>query len=106
MTPAPENSSLEKKLDLLISLLRIAHQEPIEAERDRVLSDRVNKAVLEAARRDWIDAGKLKLLVAKRARTSQPTIERRIADLVELGALDRRGAGGAVSYRATPLFAI
>lgn len=103
--PAPEDlAGLQGRVDLLISLLRIAHREPIEAERDRVLSDPVRKAILQAARRDWIDAGALKRVVAKSARSSQPTIERRIAELVELGALERAGAGGHVRYRATALF--
>jgi Fic family protein len=101
-----EDSSrrLESKLDLLISLLRIAHREPIEAARDHVLSDKVNGAVLQVARRGWIEAGELKKVTASKTKTSKPTIERRIAELVELGALERAGAGGHVRYRATSLF--
>lgn len=104
--PPSEEARIEAKLDLLISLLRIAYRDPIESERERVLSDRTCKAVLSAARRDWIDAGDLKRSTARNTKASKPTIERRIAELVQLGALERAGAGGHVSYRATALFSV
>lgn len=95
---------LEGKLDLLVSLLRIAHSEPLGRARDEVLSDRVNAAILVSANRGWVEAGVLKASAAKRSKASKPTVERRIAELVELGALERRGSGAAVSYRGTSLF--
>jgi hypothetical protein len=39
----------------------------------------------------------------QKAKQSKPTVERRIAALVDLGALDKRGSGGSVSYRANGL---
>jgi Fic family protein len=97
-------SSLEAKLDLLIALLRIAYREPIDQERERVMADKVSSAVLAASRREWIEAGELKRLAVAKGKTSKPTVERRIAELVDLGALDRSGAGAHVRYRATTLF--
>jgi hypothetical protein len=102
---APDNlSSLEAKLDLLISLLRIAYHEPIAQERERVMADKVSSAVLAASQREWIEAGELKRLAAAKGKASKPTVERRIAELVDLGALNRNGAGAHVRYRATALF--
>lgn len=95
---------LEAKLDLLISLQRIAHRESILVVREEVLSDKVNAALMQSARRGWKEAGELKSLAAKSSGASKPTVERRIAELVELGALERLGSGAAVSYRATSLF--
>jgi hypothetical protein len=60
---------LEDKLDLLISLLRIAHREPLEATRESVLADAVSKAVLLACK-DWIDAGDLKRIAAAKGKVS------------------------------------
>ncbi len=102
--PPTEPSGLEGKLDLIISLMRIAHREPIEAVRSEVLSDKVQREILIAARRDWIEAGALKKAAMAKSKASKPTVERRIAELLELGALARTGAGGHVSYRATSLF--
>jgi DNA-binding IclR family transcriptional regulator len=52
---------------------------------------------------DWVAAGKLKSSVISKTKQSKPTVERRIASLVEQGALERRGAGSASSYRSTGL---
>lgn len=101
---AADLSSLEAKLDLLISLLRIAYSEPIAQERDRVMADKVSRAVLAASRREWIEAGELKQLAAAKGKASKATVERRIAELVDLGGLVRSGAGANVRYRATALF--
>jgi hypothetical protein len=101
---AADLSSVEAKLDLLISLLRIAYRDPVVQERDRVMADKVSKAILVVSRRDWIEAGQLKRLAAASGKASKPTVERRIAELVDLGALDRSGAGAHVRYRATALF--
>jgi Fic family protein len=105
MPPPPDSSSLEDKLDLLISLLRIAHSEPLKAERDAILDEPVSKAILGACVA-WIEAGKLKTEVVKKAKVSQPTVSRRLAELVERGLVTRAGGGGKVSYRTTGLIEV
>lgn len=102
MSTTSDLMAIENKLDLLISLLRIAHDEPLKAERDAILSEPVSKAIL-AASDDWIEAGKLKAAVIKTAKVSMPTVSRRLAELVERGLITRRGSGGKVSYRTTGL---
>ncbi len=102
MSPAPDLTAIESKLDLLISLLRIAHDEPLKAEREAILAEPVSKAIL-AASNNWIEAGKLKAMVIKKAKVSMPTVSRRLAELVERGLITRKGAGGKVSYRTTGL---
>lgn len=99
-----EESHIEQKLDLLISLLRIAHRGPIEIAREQLRADKTSWAVLQEARGDWIEAGILKRKVSAVSGSSNPTIVRRIAELVEIGALERAGAGGHVRYRTTALF--
>jgi hypothetical protein len=102
--PPADDDTLEAKLDLLIALLRIAYREPLAAEREAILSDPVNEALLATLAKGPLDAGELKSRAAARARASKPTIERRIADLALRGALKRSGSGAQVSYRSTGLF--
>ncbi len=80
----------------------IAHDEPLKAERAAILAEPVSKAILVGSG-DWIEAGKLKAAVQKKAKVSLPTVERRIAGLVERGLITRKGSGGKVSYRTTGL---
>lgn len=102
MATTSDLTAVEDKLDLLISLLRIAHDQPLKAERNAILSEPVSKAIL-AASGDWIEAGKLKAAVIKKAKVSMPTVSRRLAELVEGGLITRKGSGGKVSYRTTGL---
>jgi hypothetical protein len=102
MSTTSDLTAIESKLDLLISLLRIAHDEPLKAEREAILAEPVSKAIL-AGSGDWIEAGKLKATAQKKAKVSLPTVERRLAGLVERGLITRKGSGGKVSYRTTGL---
>ena len=104
--PLPADTSpLAEKLDLLISLLRIAYREPLDAEREAILDEPVSKAILGACV-NWIEAGKLKAEVVKKAKVSQPTVSRRLSELVERGLITRAGGGGKVSYRTTGLIEV
>jgi Fic family protein len=105
VSPQSDISTLEQKLDLLISLLRIAHREPLQAERDAILADPISKAILDESA-EWVSAGSLQQAVVRKAKTSVPTVKRRIAELVERGLLKRAGSGGHVEYRATGLIEI
>jgi len=102
MPTSPDLTTIENKLDLLISLFQIAHDEPLKAEREAILAEPVSKALL-AASNEWVEAGKLKALVVKKAKVSMPTVSRRLAELVERGLITRKGGGGKVSYRTTGL---
>lgn len=93
---------ISQQLDTVISILRIAHRDEIMRTRERIRDDKVNAAILELTG-DWIPAGKLKTGVMKKAKQSKPTVERRIASLLEEGVIEKQGAGGHVSYRSTGL---
>jgi hypothetical protein len=103
MPSSSDPSSLENKLDLLIGLLRIAHSVPLKTEREAILAEPVSKAILAAAG-DWIEAGKLKSTVVKKAKVSNPTVSRRLAELLARGILTRSGSGPNIRYRSTGLF--
>lgn len=99
---AGDQERIEGKLDLLIAIQRAAHAEALARLRDSVASDVVAKAVLMATK-EWIAAGELKRRARSASSASQPTVERRIADLVDHGILVPRGAGGNVQYRSSRL---
>ena|SRR6267154_184807 len=96
------NEDIVQRLDRLIAIQQLVHKDALASARASVREDKTNAAVLDATS-GWVPAGKLKQSVIKKTKQSQPTVERRIAALVELGALDKHGGGGSVSYRTTGL---
>jgi DNA-binding transcriptional regulator PaaX len=97
--------SIERQLELLIALTRVGVRDQLAKERRLLFEDDVNRAILMASE-DWISAGKLKEAVQRETGQSEPTVKRRLSELVSRGALIRRGAGRAVSYRSSGLFDI
>jgi hypothetical protein len=96
-------SALEHKLDLLIALTRVGVRDQLGRERRLLEEDPVSREILRATD-DWTSAGELKDTVRQVTGQSEPTVKRRIGDLVSRGALQRRGAGRNVSYRSSGLF--
>jgi hypothetical protein len=94
--------AIVQRLDKLIAILQLAHQDAVEAARERILADKVNKVILELTA-NWTTAGNLKKAAMQKTKQSQPTVERRIAGLVGQGVLEKQGAGGNVSYKSTGL---
>jgi Lon protease-like protein len=91
-----------RRLDALIAILRLAHSREIVEARTRIRADEVNNAVLEAAATDFVGAGELKKTIAKATKQSEKTVQRRVADLLAIGALEKRTSGPA-AYRSTGL---
>jgi hypothetical protein len=98
-----DTQALEQKLDLLIALTRVGVRDQLARERRMLDEDPVSREILRATD-DWTSSGPLKDLVRRATKQSEPTVKRRIADLVSRGALLRRGAGSAISYRNSGLF--
>jgi Fic family protein len=90
------------RLDRLIGILELAHRDDIQRAREAIRSDKTYAAVL-ALTANETPAGKLSKAVQQKTKQSPKTVQRRIADLIELGALERIGAGGSVKYKATGL---
>ena len=100
-----DSDETNRKLDLIIALMRIGFGDQIQRRGRILLEDTTSVEILRHCD-EWTSAGALKGAVAKATKQSEPTIKRRVADLVSLGALARRGAGGSVSYRSTGLFEV
>lgn len=97
------DSEIAQRLDKMIAILQLANYEDIERGRARIRSDKTNAAILEFAAAEKWPAGKLIQAVSKKTGESGSTVKRRIAGLVDQGALERSGAGPSTAYKATGL---
>lgn len=96
------NEEIGRRLDKIIAILQLAHYETIEASRATLRSDKTNATILGLTTKES-PAGKLIQSVKQKTGESESTIKRRIATLVDLGALERSGGGPTTSYKATGL---
>jgi hypothetical protein len=97
------DADIVKRLDTVISILQLAYSSEIATAREKVRADPVNLGVLNATESDFVGAGELKKQVSKNTSQSEKTVQRRIHELLTLGALEKRGSGPTVAYRATGL---
>jgi hypothetical protein len=108
MNMADENASgsdpeVIQRLDTIVAILRLAHGDAIDHAKARLLADPVNAAILKATTGTrFVAAGDLKTRVAKATKQSEKTVQRRIQDLVDIGAVEVRPEGRP-AYRASGL---
>jgi Fic family protein len=95
---------LESQLVRIERLLSIGFAAQVrELRKNADIGDEVSAEILRRTP-TWMPAGELKLAVTKASGQSEPTVKRRFKDLVDLGALDRRGQGPSTEYRNTGLY--
>jgi hypothetical protein len=94
---------LEHRLVRIERLLAIGFIEQIRARRAAAgVDDQVVAAILERTCQ-WSSAGPLKTGVEAASGQSARTVKRRLKELVELGALEKRGQSASTEYRSTGL---
>jgi Fic family protein len=96
------NDDLAAKLDRIAALLQFAHRDAIEGARNEIRADKVNAAILDVTTK-LTPSGKVVAEVKKKTGQSPATIGRRIASLLNQGAIEKHGAGPSTQYRATGL---
>lgn len=96
------NDEIAARLDKIAALLQLAHRDAIESARTSIRSDKVNAAILDATTK-LTPAGKVVTEVKRKTGQSPATISRRIATLIEQGAVEKHGGGPATQYRSTGL---
>jgi hypothetical protein len=95
---------LEHRLSRIERLLAIGFGEQIQAKREIAgVDDQVVAAVLERTG-TWSPAGPLKAKVEAATGQSAMTVKRPLKELVDLGALEKRGQTASTEYRSTGLF--
>lgn len=96
------DEDIVRRLDTVIAILQLAHRDEIESARSAIRSDKVNATILDMTT-ERTPAGKLAKAVGQKTKQSPATISRRLATLVEQGALEKSGGGPTTAYRATGL---
>jgi Fic family protein len=91
---------LQQGLEKNAALLQLAHRDAIDRARTSIRADQVNAAILDCTVK-LTPAGKVAAEVKKKTGQSPATINRRIAALIELGVVEKHGAGPGTKYRAT-----
>lgn len=93
---------LQQGLDRNAAILQLVHRDAIERNRAAIRADAVNAAVLDATVK-LTPAAAVLTEVKRKTNQSPATIARRMAALIEQGAVEKHGAGPATQYRATGL---
>ena len=93
---------LGKKLDTITTILKLAHADAIARTRESVRSEPAKAAILDGAS-NWTGAGDLVKTVVKNSSKAKRSVQRYIAELVELGVLEQKGGGPTTEYRSTGL---
>lgn len=92
-----------KRLDRIIAILQLSFHSAIQQSSREIRADPVNQEILERSADDWISSGQLSASVSEATGAKPRTVARRLADLLERQAIQRRGGGGAVQYKSTGL---
>jgi len=97
--------SLERKLDVIISLLKIENSEKIKELRIQINEDIPSKLVLEYAD-GTLSYTELKNKVANDGGVHEITVRRRIAELADMGLLIGSKRGREVYYSNTGIIEV
>jgi len=96
------NEDVIERLDRLAAIMQLAPRGQIDASRAAIRADKVNAAILDAAKK-LTPAAKLKAAVMKKTNAGASTFSERLAALVEAGLVEKQGGGPASQYKATGL---
>ncbi len=96
------NDDIGRKLDMLITISKLAHHDSLERVATTIREDKLNVAILSATKK-WASPAQIQAAVLKKSQPSKRTIARRIEELLAIGILERQGAGPKIEYRATGL---
>lgn len=91
-----------RRLDRIQATLQLAFAPQLDAVRDVILEDEVNRVLL-AATTDWIASKALQDRVAAETGRSTRTVRDRLAELCDKHILETRGTERRAEYRRTGL---
>ena len=95
-----DENAIEQKLGTIASILKLAHKQELDEIAESVRGEPGKAMVLDATR-EWAPGGPLVKSVAEEAKKSNRTIQTYIGELLDLGVLEKRGAGRSIEYRST-----
>lgn len=91
------------RLDQVIAILKLANQEAIERTWERIKKDDVSKSLLELSD-GTLESGELQKRVTEATKKSTRTVQYKIGELVQLGALRSIRKGAKIYYQKSELF--
>lgn len=94
--------STDQRLDRLIGLFELAYSDEISAARQKIRTDPVVAAVLDATE-DWVQVGSLKTAIANSEGTSEKTVQRRISEMVSQRLLQADGSAASRRVKSSGL---
>lgn len=94
---------ISKKLDCLITLLRLSNRDMLQFARKEIEEDKAFTEILAHATGE-LNASEIKEIVEKKTDLTSRTIERRIRELIDMGFLISRKKGREVYYEASALY--
>lgn len=95
--------ALVERLDVMVATLKLAFARQISEERARLRADEATAAILDATAEAPVKSGDLQAIVTASTGVTSRTVQRRLQELVGLGALRQIGSGRATAYRSTGL---
>lgn len=94
---------ISRKLSQLIVLAKLSNSEFIEETKKEIRKDKVYHKIMELADGS-LGSTELKQKVMTLAKVSKPTVERRMSELVEKGALTPTRKGREIYYENSGLY--
>ncbi len=86
-------------LNKLASILKLVHRDALARTRSELRAEPAKAAILDAIGAEWLGTKALQTKVAKATALKERAIQQHIADLVSLGAVERRGDACNTEYR-------
>jgi hypothetical protein len=96
-----DSDEIGRKLDAITAILKLVYHEELAAARTRVRSDKAYAVILDSTKK-WTAAAKVQA-AAKKKGVARSTTSKKIAELITLGLVERRGGSTTLEYRATGL---
>jgi hypothetical protein len=99
-----DDDAILERLDLIVAVLQLAHDDAIGRVRGQIRADPVSAAIIDACSDGWATPAVVRAYVDKTVgATPARTFQRRLRELLTRGALRERGATHTKSYRSTGL---
>ncbi len=96
-----DNDEIGRKLDAIAAILKLVNHEELGAARQRIRSDKVYAAILDSTK-NWAGAARVQAAATKKG-AARSTTSKKVAELIELGLLEKQGGGKTIEYRSTGL---
>jgi hypothetical protein len=93
------DEALIQRIDRITTILRLANAEGLERMSKKLRAEPAKTAILDVVGSTWMPTKRLQDKAVAHANVAARTIRDHLAELVELGVLERRGEARSTEYR-------